>query len=123
MSEKRAVFETCNRKPIGPVLIVKVADDTEAEETFQNSMIVRAEQKKNTRINMGYGTVIAVGTAAFLDLMEAEGLTECPVKVGDVVEFDRYEGKAISMLDDDVVDFRYVRDFKVWGIIEEDKGK
>lgn len=105
-----------NHEPVGPVLIVSV-DDID-EDVSEGGIVLST--KKISKMHGKTGTVLKMGHGCFKDLMEISGLTECPVKVGDKVLFNRYEGELIPLDKEEKELIRFVRDTKIWGVIKDE---
>ena len=106
-------------KPVGFYVLI---EDVEIEEKTSGGIFLPDATKDKEQDGVDFGTVLAFGPLCFVGYMKAGGgYCESPedwgVKVGDKVEFRRYEGKKSSAGDDR--NLRYVPDSAIIGVVEE----
>lgn len=105
-------------KPVGFYVLI---EDVEVEEVTPGGIIVPNEVKDREQEGVDFGTILAFGPICFAGYTKAGGeYCESPedwgVKVGDKVEFRRYEGKKSNK--GDGRNLRYVPDSAIIGVDE-----
>lgn len=106
-------------KPTGFHILVKVG---EISETFENSRIVRpTSEKKREQGGYDVGTVLAFGPICFKGFAHCEGPGDWGVKIGDLVEFSRYDGKIprYAEVDKDMENLRLITDSDILAVLEK----
>lgn len=78
-------------KPCGPVVIVEVVP---VDDKYEGTTIVRPTiETKREHGGRDIGYVRAIGPTAYSSLAGCESAEHWGVKIGDLVEFNRYDGK------------------------------
>lgn len=105
-------------KPCGTKLLVKVLP---VEEVSKGGIIIEtASSQQRERQGRDLGEVISMGPLAFRGYkgcLDLNGCQDWGVKIGDTVEFRRYDGKIPRP--DGYEDYRYIDDEDVIAVIEE----
>jgi co-chaperonin GroES (HSP10) len=90
--------------------------DKPVDKTYGESKII-IQVDKNVE-HMDTGTIVDMGPLAFSDMRDDQGNT--PVRIGDKVAFNRYEGKKISDPDNLDTHYRVMNDLEIWaGVTNE----
>ncbi len=105
-------------KPVGFYVLI---EDVEIEEVTSGGIIVPQETVEREQTGMDFGTILAFGPLCFVGYTKAggeycDGPEDWGVKIGDKVEFRRYEGKSNTS---DGRNLRYVPDSAIIGVEEE----
>lgn len=104
-------------KPLGFYVLVEVDKVSDLSEggiiALDKDVVAREQEAKD------FGKVLAIGPIAYLGFRGCEdtGAEGWGVKVGDKVEFRRYEGKLSAQ--PDVENHRYIPDSHILGVINE----
>ena len=105
-------------KPVGFYVLIEIEP---VEETFSNSTIVMPEDQRKREIGgRDIGKVISFGKTAYLGFDGCECPEDWGVKTGDMVEFNRYDGKEsrVAEIDKSLINLRYIKDSDIIGIVE-----
>lgn len=95
-------------KPFYTRVLIKL--DVPKDKTYGESRIILASDKDIE--HMDTGDILDMGPLAFRDMMDDEG--NIPVKIGDKVAFNRYEGKLIKDESDVSISYRVMNDIEIW---------
>ncbi len=107
-------------KPAGYFVLIEVEP---VEETFANSSIVMADDlRKREQGGRDIGTVVSFGPLAFKGFEGCESPEDWGVKVGDKVEFNRYDGKTprVAELDKTLANLKIIKDNDIIAIVEDE---
>jgi co-chaperonin GroES (HSP10) len=107
-------------KPCGYYVLVDV---TPAETVTKGGIVLPDELTKKEQMAEETGTIIAFGPTAYVGMRgcEAEGLfayEQWGLKVGDKVEFKKYEGKRSFVKGKE--NYRYIPDTHIMGVIADE---
>lgn len=105
--------------PISPVGFYVLIEIPKVEEVSEGGIIMPADLTKKERVSIQTGTIREFGPTAYVDWAgcKQDGKTppECwGLKIGDVVEFRKFEGMS-SSIDDS---FRYIPDSHIVGVVK-----
>jgi co-chaperonin GroES (HSP10) len=92
------------------------------EETSAGGIIVSSQTElERERKGRDLGEIIEFGPIAFLGFATCEKPEDWGCKVGDTVEFNRYDGKIsrASEIDKSLADYRLINDEDIIAVIEE----
>ena len=107
-----------NIKPCGFKVLVKIVP---VEETTEGGIILgTASSHQKERAGRDLGEILSVGPLAFRGYkgcLDLKGPEDWGVKIGDVVEFRRYDGKVPRP--DGYEDYRYIDDEDIIAVIED----
>lgn len=102
-------------KPVGFYVLI---EDVVVEEKTSGGIILPDTAKDREQEGVDFGWIRAFGPIAFLGYEGCEGPSDWGVKVGDKVEFRRYEGKRSNAVEGDGPRLRYVPDSSIIGVVE-----
>lgn len=108
-------------KPKGYFVLVEIEP---VEETYANSSIVMPETYHKKEVGgRDIGTIISFGPTAFKGFEGCDSPEDWGVKVGDKVEFNRYDGKTprIGEIDQELANMRIIRDSDIIAGLESDE--
>lgn len=97
-------------RPAGYYILVEVEP---VEETHENSNIIMVQdERKREAGGRDIGTIIEFGPICFQGYADCKGPADWGVKVGDKVEFNRYDGKTprLAEIDPELANYRIIND-------------
>jgi len=106
-------------KPTGHFVLVEVKP---VEETFPGSKILSPQSEiERERKGRDIGRVLEFGPIAFLGFATCKKPEDWGVRVGDLVEFNRYDGKMprVSEQNPEFENYRIINDNDIIAVIEE----
>ena len=106
-------------KPVGFYVLI---EDVKVEETTEGGIIIPVDTHAKEQDGVDQGHIVAFGPLAFAGYPKqngeyCQGPEDWGVKVGDKVEFRRYEGKTSNAGDGRKL--RYVPDGSIIGVVED----
>jgi len=106
-------------KPCGYYVLVKV----EPIETHHKNSIIEMAQNEAKKEHGGreVGEIISFGPVCFKGFEGCDGPEDWGCKVGDLVEFNRYDGKkpAFAETDPTLSDYREINDSDIIAVLED----
>lgn len=106
-------------KPTGHYVLVKVEaiEDTHTG----TSIIMVSDEARREHGGRDIGIVLEFGPTAYKGFAGCESPEHWGVKVGDKVEFNRYDGKIprVAELDDKFKDYRIINDNDIIAVVED----
>jgi len=107
-------------KPCGYQVLIDV---TKAESVTDGGIVLPTELTQKEQAVEETGTIVAFGPTAFVgmrgcDRDERPAYEQWGLKVGDKVEFKRYEGKKSYLKDHE--NYRYIPDTHILGVINDE---
>jgi len=111
-------------KPTGYYVLVKMelVEQTVSDGALAGFVIATKEEHQREQSGHDVGTLVALGPTAFNGFQGVVGTdavvraAEWGVKIGDKVEFNRYDGKTPSH--PDFKDYRIIQDAHIIGVID-----
>lgn len=106
-------------KPAGYRVLVKVAP---VEEKSEGGIIVSSQNElERERKGRDIGEIIAFGPLAFKGFAKCNGPEDWGCKIGDLVEFNRYDGKITRLgeMNKKYSDYRIINDDDILAVYEE----
>ena len=107
-------------KPTGFTVLVQVE---ERDKTFQGSSIVMPGGTSDREFGgREVGKIIKFGPVCFQGFEGCEGPADWGCKEGDIVEFNRYDGKkpALAENDESLANFRLINDSDIKAVLEDE---
>lgn len=105
-------------KPCGHWVLIEV---TPVEEKSGGGILLPADQVKKEQGGRDIGKVVDIGPIAYKSLSGCNGPHDWGVKVGDSVEFRRYDGKVPRLAEDNesLKNLRLIQDNDIIAVMEE----
>lgn len=106
-------------RPAGHYVLIKVDD---VEETTESGIVIRSKNEQlREHEGRDIGTILEFGPLAYKGFAHAETPKEWGVKVGDRVEFKRYDGKVPRLAEDreEFQNLRLICDNDIIAVMED----
>lgn len=106
-------------RPRGHFVLVEVIP---VEEKTAGGIVLPSELVEREHGGRDIGKLVDIGPLAYKGFAHAEGPEDWGVKVGDLVEFNRYDGKQPRLAEDneELKNLRIVNDNDIIAVMEED---
>lgn len=106
-------------KPCGCCVLIEVEP---VENTYEGTSLLRpTHETKREFGGRDIGKIISIGPLAFKSLDGCTSAEDWGVKIGDMVEFNRYDGKVprLSEKDEKYKNYRLIHDNDILAVYEE----